>query len=290
MNALNETVVKQLNEAFQEAESDPETRVIILQGAGKAFVAGADIGFFIKCIKENRLDENMRFTTYGQAVLDRIDQSEKLVIAKVDGLALGGGLELALSADVIVATPKAIMGFPETGIGIYPGLGGTQRTSRFIGKAVTKYLIFTGRLISAEEAFSIGLVDYVFGPEEIDARIAALVAEGKLIPRKGRGSGDLTEEWRNIQNLFADDNIGAWLAGEYLESDDPLAAKAAKVLAGKAPIALRLVNGIIDRGFELPLAEGIKQELAHLNEVFSTADALTGLSSVGKGRPAFEGR
>jgi len=253
-------------------------------------VAGADIGFFIKCIKENRLDDNYRFTTYGQAVLDRIDQSAKLVIAKVDGLALGGGLELALSADVIAATPKATMGFPETGIGIYPGLGGTQRTSRYIGKALAKYLIFTGRLISAEEAFSIGLVDYVFAPEEIDGRIAALVTDGKLIPRKEKAQGELPEEWRRIRGLFASDNIDAWLSGENLESDDPLAAKTAKIIASKAPIALRLVNRIIDAGLELSLAEGIKQELVHLNEVFSTADALTGLSSVGKGRPAFEGR
>ena len=150
MNALNETVVKQLDEAFQQAASDSTTRAIVLEGAGKAFVAGADIGFFIKCIRENRLDDNYRFTEYGQAVFKRIDESEKPVVAKMDGLALGGGFELALAADVIAATPKAVMGFPETGIGIYPGLGGTQRTSRYVGKALAKYLVFTGRLLPAD--------------------------------------------------------------------------------------------------------------------------------------------
>lgn len=290
MNALNKTIMKQLDEAFTKAESDHDTSAIILETAGKAFVAGADIGFFIKCIKNDRLDDNYSFTSYGQEVLMRIDESTKTVVAKMDGLALGGGLELALSTDVIVATPKAIMGFPETGIGIYPGLGGTQRTSRFVGKELAKYLIFTSRLISAEEARSIGLVDYVFTPEEIDARILDLLSKGKLVSRKGLPDEEMPSEWLKIKKLFSDENIGAWLKGDYLGSDDPLEAKTAKMIAGKAPIALRLANEIIDTGYELPLAEGTKQELAHLNEVFATADALTGLSSVGKGKPTFEGR
>jgi enoyl-CoA hydratase/3-hydroxyacyl-CoA dehydrogenase len=290
LNALNKTVVRQLDEAFIEAESDPEAKAIIIDGAGKAFVAGADIGFFIKCITQNRLDDNYAFTEYGQDVLNRIDVSKKLVIAKMAGLALGGGLELALSADVIVATPKAVMGFPETGIGIYPGLGGTQRTSRILGKELAKYLIFTGRLLSAEEALSVGLVDYLFTPGEIDEEIRTLLAEGKLVPRKGKESKDLPDEWRQIRSLFSEENIEGWLTGKFQQSDDPIAAKAAKMIGRKAPIALRLANQIIDDGYELPLTEAVKEELAHLEEIFSTADALTGLKSVGKGRPTFEGK
>ena len=94
MNALNGTVVRQLDEAFAQAESDPETKAIILESTGKAFVAGADIKFFIDCIKENRLDDNYAFTEFGQKVFNRIDDSKKPVIAKMDGLALGGGLGL----------------------------------------------------------------------------------------------------------------------------------------------------------------------------------------------------
>ncbi len=290
MNALNGTIVKQLDEAFMEAESDPDTKAVILDSAGKAFVAGADIGFFVQCIKNDRLDDNYSFTSYGQDVFLRIDESKKTVVAKMDGLALGGGLELALSTDVIAATPKALMGFPETGIGIYPGLGGTQRTSRFIGKELAKYFIFTGRLITAEEALAIGLVDYVFDPEEINEKILTLISEGNLVPKKGGRLEELPPEWLKIKELFSDENIGAWLDGKYLESDDPLEAKTAKMIAGKAPIALRLVNEIIDTGYELPLAEGVKQELVHLNELFATADALTGLTSVGKGKPTFKGQ
>jgi len=290
MNALNETVVKQLEEAFDQAEADPDTKAIILDAAGKAFVAGADIGFFIQCIKSDRLDDNVAFTSYGQQVLQKIDDSEKLVVAKMEGMALGGGLEYALSADVIVATPKVIMGFPETGIGIYPGLGGTQRPSRYVGKELAKYFVFSGRIISGQEAHAIGIVDYFFTPEEIEEKIRAMIAEGSLVPNKGRKTEELPEDWQKIKTLFADENIPNWLDGKYLGNDDPLTAKTAKILSSKAPIALRLTNQIMDEGFDKPIAEATKLELDHLKEIFATKDALTGLTSVGKGRPTFEGK
>lgn len=290
MNALNETVVKQLGEAFAQAEADSATTAIIIQATGKAFVSGADIGFFVDCIKENRLDDNVDFTTRGQEILNRIDQSPKLVVAKMDGLALGGGLELALATDIIVTTPKVMIGFPETGIGIYPGMGGTQRTSRYIGKELAKYLVLTGRLISGAEAVAIGLADYVFDPMEIDEKIEHLIAQGTLIPKKGKKTEELSPEWRTIRELFTDDKIDAWLSGAYADSNDPIENRTAKMLAKRAPLALKFANKIIDTGYDLPLLEGLKEELAHLIEIFSTADALTGLTSVGRGSPKFEGR
>jgi enoyl-CoA hydratase/3-hydroxyacyl-CoA dehydrogenase len=199
-------------------------------------------------------------------------------------------LELALAADVIVSTPKATMGFPETGIGIYPGLGGTQRTSRRIGKELAKYIIFTGRMISGEAALSLGLADYLFPPEEMDEAIRKGIAEGTLTARKGPGQEALPPEFQHLKELFSDEKIEGWLNSRFLENEDPLAAKTAKIVAGKAPLALRFANQIIDEGFKLPLSEAVKLELVHLNEIFSTADALTGLSSVGKGKPAFKGR
>ena len=132
-----------------------------MEATGKAFVAGADVKFFVDCILENRLFDSYNFASYGHDVMNRIDDCRKLVIAKVEGVALGSGFELALAADVIFATPKSAMGFPETGIGIYPGLGGTQRTSRIVGKELAKYLVFTGRVLSAEDARTIGVVDYI---------------------------------------------------------------------------------------------------------------------------------
>jgi enoyl-CoA hydratase/3-hydroxyacyl-CoA dehydrogenase len=289
MNALNHSVVRQLGEEFRKAERDPETRIIIIETAGKAFVAGADVKFFVDCIRENRLDDNYAFTAAGQKVFNRIDDSKKLVVAKMDGLALGGGLELALAADIIAATPKAVMGFPETGIGIFPGLGGTQRTSRFIGKELAKYMIFTARIISAQDALDIGLVDYVFPHEQIDEMIISSAKEGRLVPNKGKDTDKLPPEWQKIKALFADKNINEWLSSKYLNSSDPLEARTARIIAEKAPIALRLANKIIDAGYKKSLKAGMKGELKHLHQIFSTKDALTGLSNVGK-KVQFEGK
>jgi len=289
MNALNHAVVNQLDEAFKQAEADPDTKTIILETTGKAFVAGADIKFFVDCIKEDRLQDNYEFTAFSHEVYNRIDDIKKLVVAKMDGLALGGGFELAMSTDVIVATPKAVMGFPETGLGIYPAMGGTQRTSRFIGKELAKYLIFTGKQISAKDAFDIGLVDYIFAPDEVDDKILSLAKEGKLVPKKGKETEELSDDWKKLKDLFKDENIEGLLGSKYLDSDDPLIAKTAKILAGKAPIALKLVNKIMDEGYEKPLKEGLKEELIHNIEIFATKDALTGLTNVGK-RPQFEGK
>jgi enoyl-CoA hydratase/3-hydroxyacyl-CoA dehydrogenase len=290
LNALNSTVMRQIDESFKEAEADPETKAFILEAAGKAFVAGADIKFFVDCIKNDRLKDNYDFTAYGQAVLNRIDDSKKLVVAKVDGMALGGGLEMAMSTDVIVATPKAFMSFPETGIGIYPGLGGTQRTPRHIGKELAKYLVLTGKTITAKDAYAIGLVDYIFEPDEIDQKIEEMIADGTLTPNKGRETGELIEPWKKIKELFADEKIDDWLAGKYLESDDPIVAETAKLIAQKAPLGLKFSNDIMDAGYPKPLKEGLEEELTHNIEIFSTKDALTGLTNVGKKDIKFEGK
>ena len=130
MNALNEAVISQLREAFQRAAADPATSGIVIAGAGRSFVAGADIRFFIQNIERGDLDRIVRFTEQCQALLLEIQNCPKPVVARVHGLALGGGVELALACDYIVAAPGASLGFPETGIGIYPGLGGTQRTTQ----------------------------------------------------------------------------------------------------------------------------------------------------------------
>ncbi|WP_300463273.1 3-hydroxyacyl-CoA dehydrogenase/enoyl-CoA hydratase family protein [Desulfobacula sp.] len=282
LNALNHAVVKQLDEAFAQAEADTQTTAIVLEAAGKAFVAGADIKFFVDCIKGDKLDDNYAFTAYGQEVLNRIDDSKKLVVAKMEGLALGGGLELAMSTDVMVATPKVVMSFPETGIGITPGLGGTQRTSRFVGKELGKYLVFTGRTISAVDANAIGLVDYVFNPDEIDEKIVEMITAGTLKPQKGCADNELPAEWKQIKALFADENIDGLLKGKYAGSSDKVEAKIAKILAAKAPLALTLSNQIMDKGYAMSLKDGLKEELAHLYEIFSTEDALLGLTNIGK--------
>jgi enoyl-CoA hydratase/3-hydroxyacyl-CoA dehydrogenase len=157
LNALNSKVLKDLEEAVDNLGQDNEIRALILTGAGNAFVAGADI----KEMMGQSLDESRAYTKYGQNVFTKIQELGKPVIAAVNGFALGGGCELALACDMIVASNNAKFGLPEVGLGIHPGFGGTQRLPRLIGMARAKELIFTGSHISAEEAMDIGLVNKV---------------------------------------------------------------------------------------------------------------------------------
>jgi len=288
MNAINEDVIRQLDEQFKTANNDPCVKVILLEGAGKAFIAGADIQYFINKIKQKKIDDICKFTKYGQSVINKIDTSKKLVIAKLDGLALGGGAEIALAADTIIASSKAGLGFPETGIGIYPGLGGTQRTPRFIGKELAKYLIFTGKILDAKTALSIGLVEYVVPLDEMDRKISELIKTGKILKKSMEKEVKLSEDLQKIKVYFSDDNIDTILSGK--GDLNKLGHKISKTISYKAPIAVQLANKIIDEGSSLSLDEGLEIELSHLEEIFSTRDALEGLNSViMRKRPEFRG-
>jgi len=179
MNALNEAVFTQLEERFSAAEKNPAVKAVVFQGAGKAFVAGADIRYFVQKIKAGRIEDIVAFTRKGHELLLRIENSEKMTIALLDGLSLGGGSELALACQAIVATPAGSMAFPETGIGIFPGLGGMLRFSRHTGPELAKYYTFTGAALSAADATALGIVTKLVAPAEVDAAIADLAAAGK---------------------------------------------------------------------------------------------------------------
>ena len=140
------------------------------------------------------------------------------------------------------------MGFPETGIGIYPGLGGTQRTTRIVGKELAKYLIFTGKVLSPEEAQAIGVVDYIVEPNEIDRKIHAMADLWEFSSRKEREHKDLPEDWKRIQRLFADDHIEGWLSGKYLKDDDLLVAKKPYPLPGHPIAHTRVAKGSLYPG------------------------------------------
>ncbi len=201
LNALNEEVVKQLDERFSEAEKDPKIETIFITGTGKAFVAGADIKFFVKNIQNKSLDKIVAFTKYGQEVFEKIDQSKKKVVSLLNGMALGGGLELALCSDVILSIPKASMAFPETGIGIYPGLGGTQRSAARVGKGLAKYLILTGKMLSAKEAVEIGLIDGLISTEDM----FDLLDGNKEVPATHKK--ELTGKWKVYSELYSKNKI-----------------------------------------------------------------------------------
>jgi len=288
MNALNETVVAQLGRRFDEAEADPRVKAVVFQGAGKAFVAGADIRYFVEKIQAGRIPDIVAFTRKGHELFLRIEESKKLTIALLDGLSLGGGSELALACQAIVATPAGSMAFPETGIGIYPGLGGMLRTARHVGPELAKYFAYTGAALSAGDAQALGIVTRLVPPAEVDAAIQALVAAGR--PDK-YGQRPLPEKFKPFAELFKPPHIPALLSGKIPEgANAELAGKVVKALGYKAPLALRIADEIVDRQVGLPMREAIEVELGRLKDIFATADALEGLSSVGKRRPEFKGR
>ena len=163
LNALNSTVITDLKQVVTTLENDRDIRCMILTGAGRSFVAGADIGE--QCSLD--LDGGRRWGQRGSALMRRIEKLEFPTIAAVNGFALGGGCELALSCDIILASEKAKFGQPEVGLGITPGFSGTQRLPRRVGIAKAKELIFSGKVIGAAEAEKIGLVNAVYAPEEL---------------------------------------------------------------------------------------------------------------------------
>ncbi|MFA7459509.1 MAG: enoyl-CoA hydratase-related protein [Trueperaceae bacterium] len=158
LNALNQDVLAELALAFDVAQSDAEVRALVITGAGRAFVAGADIA------ELQQLSDpfaGREAALIGQEVMNALAALPFPTVAAINGFALGGGLELALAADMRVASTSAKLGLPEVGLGLIPGYGGTQRLPRLVGKGFAFELIFTGRHVSAEEALQMGLVNRV---------------------------------------------------------------------------------------------------------------------------------
>ena len=163
LNALNSQVLSDLDEAITKVEADDGVHAVILTGAGRSFVAGADIGE----MKGFSARDGKKFGVHGGGVFLRLENLSKPVIAAVNGFALGGGCELAMSCDIRLASEKAKFGQPEVGLGITPGFGGTQRLPRIVGISKAMELILTAKVINAAEAERIGLVSAVYPPEEL---------------------------------------------------------------------------------------------------------------------------
>jgi len=163
LNALNAEVLEELEYAFDQINLDDEVSVVVLTGEGKAFVAGADISY----MKDLDATQAKKFGEDGARLLRKIETLRKVVIAAVNGFALGGGCELSMACDIRIASTKAKFGQPEVGLGIIPGFSGTQRLPRLVGLGKAKELIFTGGHIDAEEAYRIGLVNKVTEKENL---------------------------------------------------------------------------------------------------------------------------
>lgn len=163
LNALNEQVLRDLDAALDAVEANDEVLVVILTGAGRSFVAGADIGQ----MKDLTPVQAKKFGSYGNQVFLKLENFPKPVIAAVNGFALGGGCELSMACDIRLASEKAKFGQPEVGLGITPGFGGTQRLARLVGPGMAKQMVYTARNIKADEALRIGLVNAVYPLAEL---------------------------------------------------------------------------------------------------------------------------
>jgi enoyl-CoA hydratase len=163
MNALNTTTLGELELVLDVAEKDPAVKVVIITGAGKAFIAGADIAMN----KELTVIEGREVSIRGHRIFSKIENLGKPVIAAINGYALGGGCELAMACDIRVASDRAKFGQPEVNLGIIPGWGGTQRLPRLIGKGWAKYYAMTAEMFNAADAYQIGLVVKVVTAEEL---------------------------------------------------------------------------------------------------------------------------
>jgi enoyl-CoA hydratase len=173
LNALNAQVLHELGECVEKIRSAPDVSVVVLRSQGeKAFVAGADI----KEMATLTPSEAQAFSELGSRVFQSLNNLPQVVIARVQGFALGGGLELALSADFIVASNRAKFGLPEVSLGLIPGFGGTQLLSRRIGLARALEWISTGDKYTAEQALQAGLLNSIVTPEDLDAAIERMVA------------------------------------------------------------------------------------------------------------------
>jgi len=206
LNAMNMDTAKELVEIFENLGKDDEVKVIILTGEGdKAFSAGADIEYMSKISP----DESEEYAKLGQLVTGTVENVKQPTIAAVNGFALGGGCELAMSCDIRIAANTAKMGQPEVTIGIPPGWGGTQRLMRIVGVAKAKELVFTGKMIKADEAREIGLVNQVV---ELSALMDETMKMAKVIASNSAIAVRMSKSAINIgRNADLDTGLGVEL-------------------------------------------------------------------------------
>ena len=290
MNALNEVVVEQLTQAVQAANANDAVSTIVLDGAGKAFVAGADVKFFVDKIRSDSIPDIEVFTENGHVLLSALEDSTKTTIALTTGLALGGGLELALACDFRIGTRRTQFRFPETSIGIYPALGGTQRPARIAGREIGRWAVLAGNFMNAQTATDVGLVTHLVDVNEVNATIQTIHSTGKPADKyPGTPSNGSSPVVQFAKKFYADENMATLLAGgcpEGFDAEDKTVARQLKSLKFTAPIGLAMASARIDATGTTTLSKGLEMELEGLNQIFSTEDALEGLSALIEGRRA----
>lgn len=236
LNAMNVDVISELSRTIDILAADETTKVVIITGAGeRSFCAGADISYMVN------IDpiQAERYASSAQTVINKIESLEKPVIGAINGFALGGGCELAMACDIRIASSNAKIGQPEVTIGIPPGWGGTQRLMRLVGPAKAKEMIFTGKMISADEAEKIGLVNYV----------VSLNPDDQLPPDAPRGDTQKEKE-RSIE-------IARILNKKLMVN----CIAVAKDITKNSYNAVKISKMLINRGMDCDLETGLRLEI-----------------------------
>jgi 3-hydroxypropionyl-coenzyme A dehydratase len=238
LNAMNTDVISELSRAIDIVGVDDGIKVVIITGAGdRSFCAGADISYMVDIDPMTA----ERYASSAQSVLNKIEKLEKPVIAAVNGFALGGGCELAMVCDLRIASSNAKLGQPEVTIGIPPGWGGTQRLMRIVGPAKAKELVFTGKMITADEAFQIGLVN----------KIVSLNSEDELSAEIPAGENDKENEKVRAKSIAK--QLNKKLMAECISL--------AKEIAKNSSNAVKVSKMLINRGMDTDLDTGLRLEI-----------------------------
>src|SRR3989440_7340905 len=208
LNALNRKTVEELRDALLDARGDDSVRVLILTGSGeKSFVAGADIGE----LAQRTAVDGKEFSLFGQSVFHLLETLGKPSICAINGFALGGGCELALSCSIRIASKTAKLGQPEVKLGMLPGYGGTQRLARLCGKGVANELCLTGEMITAEEALRIGLVNHIHEPAELlpaaEAMAKKIIANAPIAVKYAMEAIERGVEMPQEEGLFLESTL-----------------------------------------------------------------------------------
>lgn len=235
LNALDHQTMRELIEAFNEMGGDDSVAVIVMTGRGKAFVAGADINGYL----DIEVLDYVNFQRLGRAMYEAVERVPRPVIAAVNGWALGGGFELVLVADIVIASERARLGLPECKLGLLPGGGGTQRLPRLVGRNKAKEMLMTGEPLSAAEAERLGIVNKVVPAEKLMETTLAM----------------------------------------------------ARIIAERAPQAVRMAKQLVNDGIEAPLDIAVSMETGMTATLYDTHDAREGIQAFFEKRsPVFMGR
>lgn len=247
LNAMNIDVISELSQTIDKVGADESIKVIIITGAGeKAFCAGADISYMVDIDPITA----EKYASSAQSVLNKIERIEKPVLGAINGYALGGGCELAMVCDIRIASSNAKLGQPEVTIGIPPGWGGTQRLMRLVGPAKAKELVFTGKMIPAEEAFQLGLVNNVI----------SLTPDDNLPPEVAADDKEKQKERSNqIAKLLNNKLMNECIAmGKQIAKNSFNAVKVSKML--------------VNRGMDADLETGLRLEIYGWSLCFAHED------------------